>query len=169
MALNPPAINLDTARYANIGIRGCALVIDLMLVTLANALVLIACILAGWEYIFDVFQYNIAPGIIFMAVYFALFESSGWRGGPGKRIMGIMVVSGQGTRISFFNALIRFVARIVSGATLLVGYFMAAFTDRHRALHDYVANTYVVYRERERAANSNSSTDPMIGPRVGPN
>lgn len=80
------------------------------------------------------------------AVYFAGFHSSGWQATPGKRAVGIKVTAEDGRPIGFWRGIGRYAATILSALILMIGYFMAAFTDRKRALHDMVANTLVVDR-----------------------
>jgi uncharacterized RDD family membrane protein YckC len=77
-------------------------------------------------------------------LYFALMESSARGATVGKLILGLRVVDDQGARISFLRATGRFFAKIISAVILLIGYIMAAFTDRKRALHDIIAGTLVV-------------------------
>ena len=77
-------------------------------------------------------------------LYFALLESSSWQATLGKRAVGVKVINEQGTRLTFVTATIRYVGKIVSGAILLIGYIMAAFTAKKQALHDMIASTYVV-------------------------
>ena len=38
----------------------------------------------------------------------------------------------------------RFFAKFISAIILFIGYLMAAFTDRKRALHDIIAGTLVI-------------------------
>jgi len=77
-------------------------------------------------------------------LYFALMESSARGATVGKLILGLRVVDDQGARISFLRATGRFFAKVISAVILLIGYLMAAFTDRKRALHDIIAGTLVV-------------------------
>ena len=77
-------------------------------------------------------------------LYFALMESSARGATIGKMILGLRVVDDRGQRISFLRATGRFFAKFISGIILLIGYIMAAFTDRKRALHDIMAGTLVV-------------------------
>src|SRR5690554_2536333 len=80
------------------------------------------------------------------ALYFSLFESSRHQATPGKMALGIKVVDRHGQRLSFGHALGRWVSAALSYLTLYIGFLMAAFTDRKRALHDMVAGTLVVDR-----------------------
>jgi uncharacterized RDD family membrane protein YckC len=70
----------------------------------------------------------------------------------GKRALGIRVTDIDGQRISFGRATGRHFAKILSGCTCLIGYIMAAFTERHQALHDMIAGTLVVEGKAEDAA-----------------
>lgn len=78
------------------------------------------------------------------ALYYAGFHASGKQATLGKMAVGIKVVDEDGQRISFGRGLGRFFATILSALILCIGYLMAAFTDRSRALHDMIAGTLVV-------------------------
>ena len=77
-------------------------------------------------------------------LYFAGMESSASQATLGKMALGIKVTDNQGQRLSFGHALGRWFAAALSYITLYIGFLMAAFTDRKRALHDIVASTLVV-------------------------
>lgn len=94
------------------------------------------------------------------ALYFAGMESSAQQGTLGKRAMGIKVTDEQGERLSFGKALGRWFAAALS-YPFYVGFIMAGFTDRKRALHDMLAGTLVVdkwaytpHPERQNRGNS---------------
>lgn len=80
------------------------------------------------------------------ALYYALMESSRHQATLGKMALGIKVTDGQGRRLGFGRALARWFACTLSYLTLYIGFLMAAFTERKRALHDMVAGTLVVDR-----------------------
>lgn len=77
-------------------------------------------------------------------LYYASQESSVHQATLGKRALGIKVTDEAGGRLSFGHALARWFAAALSYLTFYVGFLMAAFTDRKRALHDMVAGTLVV-------------------------
>jgi uncharacterized RDD family membrane protein YckC len=77
-------------------------------------------------------------------LYFALMESSPRGATVGKMVCGLRVVTEQGARLTFLNATGRFFAKFISAIILFIGYLMAAFTDRKRALHDIIAGTLVI-------------------------
>ena len=65
----------------------------------------------------------------------------------GKRALSLRVVKSDGTRLTFGRATGRFFAKaFITGLNprFGIGYIMAGFTDRKRALHDMIADTVVV-------------------------
>lgn len=82
--------------------------------------------------------------IVINWLYFALLESSGKQATLGKMALGMVVTDLDGNRVSFGKASGRFFGKILSGLILLIGYIMAAFTERKQALHDMLAGTLVL-------------------------
>jgi uncharacterized RDD family membrane protein YckC len=81
-------------------------------------------------------------------LYYALMESSKRQATFGKARLGLVVTDLDGGRISFWRATGRYAAKWLSILTLFTGFFMAAFTERHQALHDMVAGCIVRRRPR---------------------
>jgi uncharacterized RDD family membrane protein YckC len=77
-------------------------------------------------------------------LYYAIMESSPAQATVGKQALGIQVTDLEGNRISFWRALGRNLAKIVSVLTLFIGYIIAGFTAKKQALHDMIASTLVV-------------------------
>ena len=77
-------------------------------------------------------------------LYSSLLESSSWQGTVGKKLVGLRVTDLDGRRISFGRATGRHFGKILSGLICLVGFIMAAFTEKHQALHDQLAGTLVL-------------------------
>ena len=77
-------------------------------------------------------------------LYSSLLESSSWQGTVGKKLIGLRVTDLDGRRISFGRATGRHFGKILSGLICLVGFIMAAFTEKHQALHDQLAGTLVL-------------------------
>lgn len=90
-----------------------------------------------------IFGMVIVP-LAMQAVYFAWMHSSDRQATLGKMAVGIKVTDDDGQAISFARGIGRYFAGIISTLTLCIGYIMAGFTDRKRALHDMVASTLVV-------------------------
>jgi uncharacterized RDD family membrane protein YckC/Tfp pilus assembly protein PilE len=108
--------------------------------------------------------------LITAGLYYAGLESSKHQATFGKRALGIKVTDDAGNRISFTNALGRWAAASLSYLTCYIGFLMAAFTERKRALHDMVAGTLVVDRwaysehpERQQRGNSGCVIAFIIG------
>lgn len=78
------------------------------------------------------------------ATYYASFHSSRSMATLGKMAIGIKVVRSDGDQITLARGVGRYFATMISGLTLLIGYIMAAFTDKKRALHDMICDTLVV-------------------------
>ena len=64
----------------------------------------------------------------------------------GKMAIGVRVVRMDGSPVGFGLAALRFLATFLSSITLCIGYFMVAFREDHRALHDLIVGTQVVYK-----------------------
>jgi uncharacterized RDD family membrane protein YckC len=84
--------------------------------------------------------------LVWVWLYYALFESSTWQGTPGKRVLGLFVTDMQGRPISFARASARFFGKILSWLILMIGYIMAGFTAKKQALHDILADCLVLRR-----------------------
>ena len=82
-------------------------------------------------------------------LYFAILESGAKQSTWGKRLLGIKVVGADGKRIGFGRATARFFCKTLSYLIFYIGFIMAAFTNRKRALHDMIVETYVVKKNFE--------------------
>jgi len=90
------------------------------------------------------YLFAILLNIIVSWLYYALMESSERGATLGKLALGIRVTDLQGNRVSFGRATGRYFGKIVSSMILMIGYLMAAFTDRKQALHDIMASCLVI-------------------------
>lgn len=84
--------------------------------------------------------------------YFTLFEWLWYGQTPGKRMLGIRVVSWDGAGVSLLQALTRTLYRMVDGLPLPfvlygVGFLTAAWDRENRRLGDLAAGTLVVHVE----------------------
>lgn len=82
-------------------------------------------------------------------LYFAILESGAKQSTWGKRILGIKVVGKEGERIGFGRATARFFSKVLSYLFCYIGFIIAAFTNRKRALHDMIVETCVVKKDFE--------------------
>ena len=80
-------------------------------------------------------------------LYFTIMQSSKLQATVGKKVCNLVVVDPAGNRISFGKANVRFWSKFISGAIFGIGYLMAAFTEKHQALHDMIADTVVLKRK----------------------
>lgn len=154
--------------YAGFWTRFAAYVIDRLILGVISGALLVpfffllggAALLRGvpWEHLdrFDfpqwrglivVFLLLATGGMVLNWLYFAYLESGEGQATWGKQFMGLHVTNLEGNRLSFAQASGRFFAKIISGLLpFLLGYIMAAFTERRQALHDMIASTLVLRR-----------------------
>lgn len=93
------------------------------------------------EDFFVVLYYILA--IVLTWLYFTIMESSKMQATLGKKICNLVVSDISGNRITFVRANARYWSKFISGAIFAIGYIMAAFTEKHQALHDMIADTLV--------------------------
>jgi uncharacterized RDD family membrane protein YckC len=100
-------------------------------------------------------SYYSSPGLMFLAstvpmavaICYETFMIGKYGATLGKMACGIRVVTGEGEKVSYLRALGRYFSTLLSSVICLMGYIMVAFDSQKRALHDYVCNTRVVYKE----------------------
>ena len=88
----------------------------------------------------------VAVLIIVNWLYEALMTSSPRGATLGKMALGLRIVRFDGRQLSFGRATARHFAKVIAtpAVPFLIGYIMAAFTNRKRALHDILADTLVI-------------------------
>ena len=64
---------------------------------------------------------------------------------PGKMILGVRIVSLDGSRLTFSQALRRFIGYFISALALYAGYWWVLVDNRRQGWHDKLAGTIVVY------------------------
>lgn len=80
-------------------------------------------------------------------LYYPLLESSRLQASVGKFVVSIKVVDEKEERLTFGQALWRFVASVIA-CVLVLGILMIPFTDK-RGMNDIVSNTYVIKNKKE--------------------
>jgi len=96
--------------------------------------------------------------------YFTYFHGTTGRT-PGKMLLGLQVLSADGTPISFGIAFLRAVGYLVSGALFNIGFIWAAFDKRKQGWHDKIADTVVIIKEQEnQSAGISISDQPAVLP-----
>ncbi len=128
-------------QYASFGKRFLAAFLDGIIISIIN--ILVTFVLRA---ILGRSGVNVANllGIVVAWLYYAIQETSPKQATLGKQALGIVVTDLQGKRIDFVKATIRYFSKIISSIILLIGYIMAAFTEKKQALHDMIAGTLVL-------------------------
>jgi uncharacterized RDD family membrane protein YckC len=78
-------------------------------------------------------------------LYYIFFPSGAWQATPGKRICGIHIIRADGGRVTGLLGLGRYLAYIVSGLPLGLGFLMIGWNEEKKGLHDMMCGTRVVY------------------------
>jgi len=140
------AVTAPTTKYASWIQRLVALIIDCVLVGIVNMII---------NFVLTMSLGHLIGGIVGSCVglaigigYFSYMESSEKQATFGKNAMGIMVTDENGQRITMSKAVVRYLSKIVSTVTLMIGWFMPLFTAKKQALHDIIAGTLVVEGKR---------------------
>ena len=102
-------------------------------------------------------------GLILGWLYYAIMESSAKQATLGKIAMGLVVTDKRGNRLTFGRATARYFARWLSGIILMIGYIIAAFTEKKEALHDMIAGTIVYQRRASKAGRIIAVLATFIG------
>jgi len=107
-----------------------------------------------------------------LMIYWILMESSACQASVGKMIVGIRVCDSQGRRIGVARAAGRNASKLVSAATLMIGFLMAGWTRKKQALHDIISDCCVTTAVAgDLAGNiqglSGKAADPSVPGRAG--
>lgn len=167
--LNSNNPNNSSLQYAGFWMRLVALIADGLIIGLFQSFVVMPVLaLLGYQVTLDpaILESNenldnqiyallnylvLVNGVSFVLswLYYAYLEASPTQATPGKMMMGIKVTDMEGNRINFGRATIRYFSKILSAIIFGIGYLMAAFTDKKQALHDMIAGTLVVEKDKE--------------------
>lgn len=85
---------------------------------------------------------------VILIIYHALFEASHSQASPGKKMCGIMVTDGGGNRITLNTAIVRNTGKLLSGFLCGTGFLMILWNRSSQGLHDRMAKTYVIRRDK---------------------
>jgi uncharacterized RDD family membrane protein YckC len=164
-ALASPGIPLASApavavpRYAGFWVRVMASIIDMILLLAAlhaaRLLVGSAATALGLGLQADIHKIFVARriarfvvGILIACSYKAGMESSAYQATLGKMALRLIVTDLDGRRITLARAIARYFAKYLSVLTLMIGYLMVAFDEQKQGLHDRIAGTLVLRRDR---------------------
>ena len=167
---------MQRKRFAGFFVRANAFIIDNLILSVVGAIFLYIMSLAGMldlnavseivnQYIDNPGSTDLVskaldlPGMstfftiwsIVQAIYFIVFHAV-WGATPGKKLLRIHVEMANGEKLSWAFSIFRFVASIVTQATLIfygLGYLIVLIDPQKRALHDFIAQTRVVHNAIE--------------------
>jgi uncharacterized RDD family membrane protein YckC len=148
-------------KRAGFGIRGLAMAVDLLFVVMLDGallfgggvligkttgivdLVLTSRSLEFLQVITPLLKAALVTTVCVPPLYFivmvAVFGQT-----IGKMIAGIRVVRGNGERVSFARAFVRFVGYVPSGMLLFAGFLWVLWDPERQAWHDMLADTVVI-------------------------
>lgn len=132
-----------------------AFILGVVFILVCGVMALVAAILGLFD---DNSGEDLSPaaiGIIVLGLLVQIFVNwlyealltSGTHGATlGKRAVGVRIVREDGSTMGFGRATLRFFLKVMVTPMLpfAIGYLLAAFTSRKRALHDLMADTYVI-------------------------
>ena len=95
----------------------------------------------GSEFTWTFNEISFALGIAYYTLAVALFSTT-----IGKRLLGLYVLRGDGSKISFPRAFCRYLAYVPSFLLLGIGFLMIGLSGDKRGLHDRICDTVVVKR-----------------------
>jgi uncharacterized RDD family membrane protein YckC len=129
--------------YASFGKRAGALIIDgILLAIVQQLMVWVGSLVIGFSMLQPPAAFSILSVVLSIG-YYAYMESSETQATIGKMALGIIVTDMDGERLTFQQAAIRSVSRLVSAITLCIGYLIQLFTEQKQTLHDLIAKTLV--------------------------
>jgi len=147
--------NSQNIRYGGFLRRTFAFLIDLVIIKMLNFALIGSGLVASWKAMNDLelsapsedLVYLLIglfslTGIILFFSYFYYFNVKGQT--PGKRILGLKIVSRSGVSPRPPQALTRSFGLFFS-CLFFPGFLLILFTKEKRALHDLLAGTYVVH------------------------
>ena len=154
---------VKTEEYAGIGRRSLAFLIDFLFILvidlfvtgifgLAEGIRMLVQLIRGQPMIDRYgqevtnsaipFPVVLSIGVLLILVpwlYYAILERSRDQGTFGEMAVRIAVTDSGGNRITFARASLRHFAKILTLATIFIGFLIIPFTRRHQALHDIVS------------------------------
>lgn len=153
-----PAAAIERTQPGGFWIRFVAYLIDGLILTAAVAVLaalFLGAVLVAQEpidheepslLVIVAFVLFIVSLIVVSWLYEALMTSSPGGATVGKLALGLRIVRFDGAQLSFGRATARHFAKYILTplVPLAIGYLLAAFTSRKRALHDMVADTLVI-------------------------
>lgn len=95
----------------------------------------------------EMFSLYLTFSNLFFVLYFSAFEATSWQATPMKKIFNLKIKDQYGNRPSIIRIIIRNITKLLSGYIFLIGYIIALFSKKRKALHDIIAGCIVVDSE----------------------
>ena len=137
----------ENQKYAGFWWRFLAGIIDLIILYIV---IFILGFISGYIFLtdymdVDTFFYtqwilNILSGLISL-LYYVLFQKSSKQATPGMMIVGIKIYDEELQRVGFWRLTGRYFTTGLSNLILWIGFFMIGWTKRKQGLHDILART----------------------------
>lgn len=136
------------ALYAGFGLRFCAFIIDLLIIFGIESLILKPIYhftnIDSMKLWIDYFSVGHLLNALVFYLYFVLLTKY-FKQTLGKMICNIRVERIDRQRLTWPDVLIReWIGRIISGVFMNLPYLVVIFTNKHRGVHDYFADTVVI-------------------------
>lgn len=134
-------------KAAGFWVRFFAYLVDLLLINivLGGLIVKNILIFASIQHftLFYLSLYGIITGILFYVYFTVMTKYFGQT--LGKMIFGLKVVTDSGKQLDWTTVLFReWIGRFIS-TTISILYLIVPFTKKHKAVHDFIADTYVIH------------------------
>ena len=132
--------------FASLDVRLLAVIIDYFIIFAIYCVIATVVVLFIDEKQLRIIVSLAGLGIVPEAkfIYSIVMESSTRQGTWGKVLMGLKVSDEKGNPITFSRSLVRNLSKILSTATLGLGFMMGFFDKRQQCLHDRIAGTVVI-------------------------
>ncbi|MGO9007259.1 MAG: RDD family protein [Beijerinckiaceae bacterium] len=145
-------------RYAGFWIRLVAYIVDAVILWITNAIVgavigLVIGLVIGVAIGASSKETAVAlakglasvAGITIVVLYYVLFVSGPWQATPGKRLLGLHVITVPGQPVSGWRAFGRYLCYFVSALPVFIGFMMIGWTEQKKGIHDMICDTRVVF------------------------
>ncbi|MBP2239826.1 putative RDD family membrane protein YckC [Cytobacillus eiseniae] len=162
-------------QLAGLGSRTAAFIIDQLILTVINILIVIALLFymngMSFFYMLEMNSLPIAIAIILIFLinwgYFFIFEFFSGGKTIGKKIIGIRVIQENGHSITLLSSFIRNLLRIIDSlpANYFLGLIMIFFHSKHKRIGDLVAGTIVVHEQKTKQAKKQTAIKKEIAQR----
>ncbi len=135
-------------KYAGFWVRFVAAMVDALVLFIPLGIInFIVALSAGHTNTVSAVILLKVIAVLIIWIYYSLMTF--YKGATlGKMLVGITVKSADGLPLSFGRVILReTLGKIVSSVIFMIGYIIAAFTNKKQALHDMIAGTVVVYKD----------------------